>query len=61
MRARGGVSATFAVALGAFLAGLAVAWSLKDKILKRLPRGNRAKAWVVLAAALVIAALFLVH
>ena len=51
----------FAVALGAFLAGFAVAWFRKDKILARLPRGNRAKAWVVLAAALVIAGLFLIH
>ena len=47
-------------AIAAFCAGLAVAWFLKDRILERLSRKGT-KAWIVLAAALVIAALFVVH
>ena len=55
------VSAAVAdTAIAAFCAGLAVAWFLKDRILERLSRKGT-KAWIVLAAALVIAALFVVH
>jgi biotin transporter BioY len=53
------VSGAFAGYLAAFIAGVAVAWYLKDRILERLSR-KETKVWAVIIA-LIIAAVIIVH